>query len=265
MGDRFLLFSLPRCGSTTLMRILACHPEISCFSEPFNQDQSGRGYLDRVHDPETLARTLGDVWARRQGIKHVWHPSGWPFPNPVFNLLMLDQPDVTVLFLNRRNALRRVLSWEIAVQTGIWHRDGAKPNRQLAAVDPVTLRTDLAAATTAAGLCLSRLAASEARFEQLWYEDFFGSATPLADRLARVDELLRILGYHAITGIESSEQVAGLLDPDVNRVNDEGNYRRIPNIAEIDAICGNDQDGWVFATKPRARATPTITESCRLP
>jgi hypothetical protein len=75
-------------------------------------------------------------------------------------------------------------------------------------------------------------------------------AAPLADRLAHVNELLRVLGYHALTGIESHERVAGLLDPDLNRVNDEGNYRRIPNIADIDAICGNDQDGRVFASEP---------------
>jgi LPS sulfotransferase NodH len=249
MPDRFLLFSLPRCGSTTLMRILACHPEISCLPEPFNQDQSGRGYLDRVHDPGTLASTLGEIWAKHQGIKHVWHPSGWPFPDPVFNLLLLDQPNVTVLFLNRRNGLRRLLSWEIAVQTGIWHRDGPIPKRPLAALDLAALQTDLAAARTAAALCLSRLAANQARFEQLWYEDLFGLAAPLADRLGRVDELLRVLGYHPLTDTESRDQVAGLLDPNLNRVNDDGNYRRIPNITDIDAICGNDQVGRVFASE----------------
>jgi hypothetical protein len=233
-----------------MMRILARHPDISCLPEPFNQDLSGRGYLDRVHDPGTLDSTLGEIWAKYQGIKHVWHPSGWPFPDPVFNPLLLDQPNVTVLFLNRRNGLRRVLSWEIAVQNGIWHRDGPKPNRPLAALDPVALQTDLAAARTAAALCLSRLAASQARFEQLWYEDLFGLAAPLTDRLARVDELLRILGYHAFTGIESRDRIAELLDPDLNRVNDEDSYRQIPNIADIDAICGNDQDGRVFASEP---------------
>jgi Sulfotransferase family len=249
MPNRFLIFSLPRSGSTTLMHILACHPEISCLGEPFNADQSGRDYLDRVHNPSTMATTLGEILAEHQGIKHVWHPSGWPFPDPSLNLLMLDQPNITVLFLSRRNRLRRLLSYEIAVQTNIWHHRDPIPNRPLTALDPVSLQTDLAEARTATAVCLSRLAANQARFERLWYEDLLGRAAPSLDRLARIDDLLRFIGYSPLTGTEGRDRVAGLLDPNVNRVNDEGSYRRIPNIDDIDAICGNDQVGRVFTAE----------------
>jgi hypothetical protein len=247
MPIRFLLFSLPRCGSTTLMHILACHPEISCVAEPFNADQSGSYYLDRVHDPSTLATTLDEIFAKHQGIKHVWHASGWPFADPSFNMLLLDQPNVTVLFLGRRNGLRRLLSWEIAVQTNIWHHRDPKPNRPLAALDLVALQSDLAEARTAAAVCVSRMAANQARFEQIWYEDFFGRTAPLTDRLARIDDLLRFIGYPPLADSEGRDRAAGLLDPNINRVNDEGSYRRIPNIDDIDAICSNDQVGRVFA------------------
>jgi hypothetical protein len=248
--SRFLLFSLPRCGSTTLMRILTCHPEISCLREPFNPDQSGRSYLDRVHDHRTLTATLGEIWTNHQGIKHVWHPSGWPFPDPSINLLMLDQPNITVLFLNRRNGLRRLISYEIAMQTDVWHRRDPMPNRPLAALDVTALHIDLAAARSAAAVCLSRLAAAQARFKQLWYEDLFGPGLAPAARLARVDEMLRFLGYGPLTGAGARTRVAGLLDASPNQFNDERSYRRIPNIDEIDALCGNDLVGRVFTSEP---------------
>jgi hypothetical protein len=249
MPNRFLLFSLPRCGSTTLMHILACHPEISCLREPFNPDQCGRTYLDRVHDPRTLATTLGEIWAKHQGIKHVWHPSGWPFVNASFNLLMLDQPNVNVLFLNRRNELRRLISHEIAIQTRIWHRPHLVPDRELAALDPVSLRAKLDEARASVSICLGRLLDNGARFEQLWYEDFFDPDTPPADRLARADRLLQFLGYGPLTVGGARYRAVELLDPTRNRLNDETSYRRIPNIDEIDAICGNDAVGRVFVSE----------------
>lgn len=245
MANRFLLFSLPRCGSTTLMRILACHPQISCRSEPFNPDASGGTYLDQVRDPRTLVTTLGVIWATHQGIKHVWHPDGWPFHDPSFNLLLLDQPHVTVLFLNRRNQLRRLISHEIATQTKVWHPPDPVPDRTLPALDPVALQAKLDEARAAVPVFLGRLVDNGARFQELWYEDFF-DPTPPVDRLTRVDRLLRFLGYGPLTVGGGRDGAVGLLDPTGNRLNDETSYRRIPNIDEIDAICGNDWVGRVF-------------------
>ncbi len=41
---QFLIFSLPRCGSTTLTRALNCYPGISCALEPFIPEYLGERY-----------------------------------------------------------------------------------------------------------------------------------------------------------------------------------------------------------------------------
>ena len=55
MGDRFLLFSLPRCGSTTLMRILVSHPIDELLNEP-GADRPATDTDDRSADAEPRYR-----------------------------------------------------------------------------------------------------------------------------------------------------------------------------------------------------------------
>jgi hypothetical protein len=78
---RFLLFSLPRSGSTTLWRILRCHPNVRCAFEPFNKDSVlGQKYAIGIEDEASLEVTLSKIWQDHDGIKHVWDYCGeWPF------------------------------------------------------------------------------------------------------------------------------------------------------------------------------------------
>ena len=112
MPSRFLIMSLPRCGSTTLMNVLNCHPDIRCLREPFNPDQAGNTYLGRVHDLGSLDVVLRHIWRCYNGVKHVWEPSGWPFGRGMgFNLALAMRPDVRILLLTRTNHLQRIVSF----------------------------------------------------------------------------------------------------------------------------------------------------------
>lgn len=232
------------------MKILNCHAEINCVQEPFNPDHSGRGYLDRVQDLPTLRSVLAGIWARHDGIKHVWHPSGWPFgDDPSYNLHLLSQPGVAVLFLSRRNQLRRVLSFEIALQTNVWQRRaGASPPREqaLMALSPAVLQDQLSLTQEGTRRCLQELAESGTVFSRLWYEEFFAPGQTLGSRVARLNDVLRFLGCGEFAVGQARDQVARLLDPAANRLADEAIYRRIPNIDEIEARCGSDESGRVF-------------------
>ena len=119
-GGKFLVFSLPRCGSTTLRRLLNCHPRIRCLEEPFNPFNYDGKYLKQVTDTAALDETLLDIWRSYDGIKHTWCPDGWPFIDPAFNAALLLKPNLKVVFLRRRNLLQRLVSVHISNQTGVW-------------------------------------------------------------------------------------------------------------------------------------------------
>jgi hypothetical protein len=237
------------------MRILNCHPEIRCMREPFNPDQSGRTYLDRVTDMATLDDTLAEIWSIYDGIKHVWHPSGWPFGStPFYNLRLLTQPRVRVLFLGRRNQIRRLISFEIAVQTNVWHRPAASWNapsvaQMLAPLDSNVLRRQLRAARDEITRCRRHLNDQAVEFLELSYEDFFDPELSMNARLTRAQRLFQFLNRPQLTEGPALATIQQLLDPTINKVTSESTYRRIPNIEEIDALCGSDRTGWVFGRK----------------
>jgi hypothetical protein len=72
---RFIIFSLPRCGSTTLARALNCYPGIRCALEPFIPENRPpeSGTFGSADD---LDAALTGIWAKHNGFKHVWYPTG---------------------------------------------------------------------------------------------------------------------------------------------------------------------------------------------
>lgn len=251
MPSRFIIMSLPRCGSTTLMHVLNCHPEIRCIREPFNPDQWRDTYLGRVRGIPSLDATLADIWRKYNGIKHVWEMSGWPFGVDVsVNLRLLAQPEVRVVLLTRRNHLQRIISHEIAAQTDIWQRPsrpGAAEediaSTPLAPLDPAALRRAIERSRQATALAMAMLRSSGTRFREFFYEDIYAPE----HSLARVAEILGFLGAGPLPD-DAEARARRLLDPGAHKLNGPLTYREVPNIAAIESACGDDETGHVFET-----------------
>ncbi len=254
MSDRFIIFSLSRCGSTTLMRSLNCHHDIRCALEPFNNAAPGNhtNYLERVSDEASLDATLEEIWAAYNGIKHVWHPLGWPFAeNSDFNSLLMSRRGQRILLLNRKNDLRRLVSAEISMQSGVW-----------AVLDDVSrerlLQTEfkpLDVARIKSRLDLDRCAVSQRRqylidnrldFMELWYEDLFNPISSREQTKDEFDRILTFLGRSPITDGETLARVDDLWRSDRIKQSSEAIYRMIPGIDEVEQICGSDITGWLF-------------------
>src|SRR5262245_30663058 len=108
---RFLLFAMERTGSTTLGYVLNCHPSIRCVHEPFNPDCRSPAGDPAPKNLALLESELKRLWGANNGIKHVWLPDGGPFRRGSnLNKRLLCRPGQRVLFLNRRNILRRLVS-----------------------------------------------------------------------------------------------------------------------------------------------------------
>lgn len=261
MPSRFLVMSLPRCGSTTLMNVLNCHPDIRCLREPFNPDQAGNTYLGRVHDFSSLDSVLRRIWRDYNGVKHVWEPCGWPFGRGLdFNLRLAVQPDVRIVLLTRTNHLQRLVSYEVAVQTNVWHRVPEAPGdgksapenpaeTKLRPLDPGRLRRNMRLAMSGNELMRSTLRGTRTPFREVTYEEIYApeeTEDQPAAGLHRVNEILEFLGAGPLPGGFSLDDARRLLDPRSAKLNSEKTYHVVPNIDDIEAICGTDETGHLF-------------------
>ena len=123
MNLPFVICTPARTGSTTLMKLVNCHPGIKCLFEPFNTGNVSQlaSRLQVVQQTHGLAAAVGTLWTVCNGFKHVWHNDGWPFVSePELNYQILLLPGVSIVLLSRRNLLRRAISVQISDQMKVW-------------------------------------------------------------------------------------------------------------------------------------------------
>src|ERR1700690_3290485 len=107
MNKLFVIDSLPRTGSTTLARLLNCHPDIRCLIEPFHPLYHGHFHVMAMQ-AKSVEPVLNLIRHRWNGIKHVWEVrDDWPFrDHPELNEAVALNAD-RIICLERRNLLRR--------------------------------------------------------------------------------------------------------------------------------------------------------------
>jgi len=251
-STRFLISSLPRCGSTSLARILNAHCEIRCLIEPFHPRRY-RGLFHRsAIQSGTVNQAMEAIWQRFTGIKHVWEASGWPFAAaPGLNRELLSYPGVRIVALVRRNYFRRFISNFICRQINYWI--GAKEEfeyrvsrLQFKPLDPKRVRDAILHDAEAVSAWLSYMDTHQISAYKIVYEDFFRpEATPL-QRYQSVEGLLSFLGYSAINMKLFEERFACNYKPDLYQWASMELYRKIPNADELERTIGCDKTGWLF-------------------
>lgn len=257
MADRFLLFSLPRCGSTTLMHMLNCHPEIRCSYEPFNENRTDIPNFKQIENRETLDAVLDQVWERYNGIKHVCVPAGWPFPaQPTLNRSLLLRAGQRVIFLHRRNLLQQIVSNEMAMQTRIVTIDRAEDRDRIAGFrfEPIKEKTVAQRLTIWKREIRNHreaLLRHGIKFLELRYEELFDAAHTAMQRREMLEEVFLSLGRDpAAEGIDYV-RIDALFDPARSKVNSADTYRLVPGIERIESLCGSWENGWLFRTGDR--------------
>ncbi len=252
VSGNFLVFSLPRCGSTTLRRLLNCHPRSRCLEEPFNPFNYGGKYLQSVTDRAELDETLQDIWRTHNGIKHTWDLDGWPFTgNRALNTRLLLNPNHKVLYLRRRNILRRLVSFHISDQARVWglFNDHDKRRVEDSSFGPMNIeatRWRLDAEVRLISYYRHLMVDSGSTFMDLWYEDLYNPAATVQCRLDMLNQLFIFLGETPLAAGSAAARLAELFDARANKLNSESTYRRIPGIAEVERQCGSDTTGWLL-------------------
>lgn len=233
------------------MELLNCHPDIRCVNEPFNPNKFCGKYLCQVDDLRSLNNVLDEIWSSFNGIKHVWHASGWPFNGQhQFNTHLLVKGPARVLFLNRRNILRRAVSSQISKQTNVWFFADESEREHVRSFEFRPLDIDWLARQ----LNFEMEAINEQKrlldwygvsYLELWYEDLYGEPD-WRRQVERVNRIIGFLGGCAITDEGAVSKMRELLDPKNSRMSSHSIYRRIPGIAEIENEFGSDETGWLF-------------------
>lgn len=243
----FLIFCMPRTGSTTLVEVLNTYQGVKCINEPFNCALHP-GYGNQVVDRQSLGHVFSEIWAAYNGIKHAVPLYGrGPFPSAVHGFNILDCIDCNVILLGRRNLLKRAISQELAYQSGIWHfrNEAALGDRRQHIFDPVDierLRAMLDEVSRFPARSKDRLTVNRLRYQEHFYEDLFGKGDAHHERFAQLERLTSFLG---LPGFDR-DRIEEVLKNRDTRADSVNAYHQIPNIRDVELELGCDRTGWLF-------------------
>ncbi len=110
-----LIFAEPRSGSTSLSKICHASQEIDFYNEPFNG--INKDWKDRIEKgEESVFYYLKNFDLQNNGFKHC--P---PNISPGINNLLLFNSS-RILFLERKNVVSQIISWQVADRSDKWHK-----------------------------------------------------------------------------------------------------------------------------------------------
>jgi hypothetical protein len=255
MGDdeRLVLLAWPRSGSSSLWEIMRAHPDLRLMAdEPFNENFTewspcNPDYLARLRDLESLDVVLDELFRAYRGIKVL----SYQLDEEQLTHLV-QRPGLRIIYISRRNLLQTAVSDRIAKQTHVYNRWDVRPEETLehryetlTPLDLDDLRRyvhDLASHLAWIDSVLNSL--GDTPTVRLHYEDLYFAGR--MSQLAQLSVLWSFLGLPPL----SSPEVDYYLNPDTAKLGGTDTYGRLPNAAEIDAVLGADDTGWLFPLVP---------------
>ena len=269
LRNSFVIVSAARSGSTALYRALNLIPGCWLAYEPM---------FDQVeHSVPAVRERVTNLLSDYTGFKHVCEPSGYPFQDPEqatigemeqdgplwfeLNSAILNHPGLRVIFLRRRNEFQRVVSHLMGRMTDLWGHTQhpmsadepalykkAVSNRDLPPLDENLVRWYLENIPQIFDRLRSAVTANPVI--DVWYEDLFGDAVTISDRVAVFREIVNFLRLSAPEELFESPELALVLGPS-GKLNDARTLEHVPNYRELCRSLGIPDD------VPRRPAAPT--------
>jgi hypothetical protein len=235
-----LIFAFPRTGSTTLAESLGMFRRVEKLLEPFNETDGYTAGREPVADREGLFRILDEISGN--GINVVKHLNIQLTRE--LNCQLLEYGFRHILYLWRRNALKRVVSNEISFQAKEWRRDREKIlNTDYQPLDIEKLRGNINWYKAEVKFYRDYLESRTLPYKEIVMEDFYQKSMEEKEQfivsLARLYFPLKGLSYNRKGLIE-------ILSPEVSRLNSRDTYRMVPNIEEVERELGSEENGYLF-------------------
>lgn len=251
--EHYVLMSLPRSGSTSIARVLNVTPATRCLIEPFNE-RHYKGRFNRLAtDGDSLERVLRVIWRGWPGFKHVWEPDGWPFRHaPTLNDRIVLGPRRKIIWIARRNLLRRLVSNVLCERTDFWvgtRREflARLDDTVLQPLPIVKLQGRLVRDKNACAHMSELLSSPGVSGVTVYYEDLFGHDVSDEDRLDRINELFAFVGRPSIDRARYKTQYYRYVNSTVYRWSKPDLYERIHDIRSVEDTLGSDDTGWLFS------------------
>jgi hypothetical protein len=249
-ATRYIIFSLARCGSTSLARLLNALDPCGCAIEPFSAEFEDGRYL-KLAAGNGLGNSLSEIWRHYRGIKHVWHPLGWPFATGSHtNDELLLTPACKLLLLYRKNILKRVVSQEIALQTGIWHADSKEKihkrlGHKFVQLDHRNIQAYLRHESMSLEHKRVLLRQAARPWIEVSFESLFGNDKENV-KLWQLNEIIEFLEIVPQQGCPTINDAFGRFLKDEVEQKSDAVYKSVPGIEEINEKFGTKETGYLF-------------------
>lgn len=245
-----IIFSLSRCGSTSIYRTLNLHRACKLVYEPDFSKHNVAEFLD----------THKNLRENYTGMKHVWDPSGFPFRADHRSMLkdiekncetwismneaLLSSADQKIIFLTRKDEKSRIVSDLFGQATEVW---GPEPNaihsakvdseyqEKVTASKNITLPIDvLHWYINNIPRINSRLrdAAASNTVLDIQYEQIFSARKSIENRIDVFKNVLDFLELNSNFYNINFKKVSKILAPS-GKLNSQDTYKKILNISEI--------------------------------
>lgn len=235
---------MQRTGGTTLAELLASLSEFDGIEhEPFNRER-GLGHITRNWDALQISRRLDEEIAQalkqRPLIKHCYELVPFEVTQSLF--LMSQRFGYRHIFLHRRSELDRLLSLELAKQTGAWGPEQAQEiyaqfkseTRALAPVQIETARAHAAHCQRCSQRLTELLKSEVAQVFEISFEDLYGVHET---GILRLKALLRFLEIDVPDGLATQTRINRALSQKAQ--NSAELFQKIPNIEAVREALGN--------------------------
>jgi hypothetical protein len=251
--NNFIIFSLARSGSTALADIINHCVPLSCYYEPFNAKRYD-GRYHRIALEQSILRAVSTLRQDTAGFKHIWDQDGWPFPkgHGINNTLLISVPRSRIIFLNRRNVLRRVVSREIALQSGQWcirsqTEQQLRSSHRFAPFDVASLKARIVDEQNAFESARKIASASGNLSLEIAFETLYSKERSDRERLSDLRRVLDFIEIPKKNIANISLEVLQLFLRSPYEYTSESVYYNIPNLADI-LLLGNAKDGYLLNT-----------------
>jgi len=238
-SGQVLVFAFPRTGSTTLAEGLGLFWRVRVILEPFNEED-GYAAAREISGKESLYQVLDEISSR--GIHVIKHLNCQLERD--LNCRLLEYGYRRILFLWRRNALKRAVSNEISFQSQEWRRDRQRIiDTDFKPLDLEKLKANIKWYRSEVEWYRQFLLSLRVSFREIVMEDFYRDSMEEKEafivRLAR--ECFPVRGLRC-----NRELLRQLLSPEVSKLNSPETYRLIPNIDEINRELAGEENGYLF-------------------
>lgn len=221
---RFLMYGIPRSGSTSLVSMLKRHPDIGLMDyEPFKK-------LPKEKSLDEKMRHLAFLDGFKIHVNQINEGS----------VEMALKKRKKVIFMDRRNIFKCALSLDRAAQSGVWQRI-AKDVDKLKYDIPVNVnrvKKLIRFFSHRRDHALKILKREKIDYYHLFYEDFY--LTSEEEKIRQLSEIFEFLGHKPVI----NQRMLNVMR--ITQLNDVRTYFQIPDIYKIEKKLGSDENGWLF-------------------